>query len=396
MLHVGDKELLNASLKAFLHIFGQECVHVIDDQTIILIPQSTEQLVWFMVNNQAINRVKIIWNDEALKSNHQNQSDIVIVLLDMTRMNKVTEIHVEDRLVRVQAGCSLATLQNTLFEHGLYFPIHPCLIRSPTDSWGSNQNSSILIGQLCCNQTLIPSPRSIRFGSFLDQTIEMLVITPDGRQVNTSLCSSLSNRSSFSLLEQIFASLSVGVLVELVLRVQVIRPTLILHTPNPCNMRFVFKYLLSEQSIHRTLLSCHYQDKTFWIEVDESDEPRFTMQSAPLLKSCTHIPCASKNSLAILVSVRMPWLANLCDLIKIIEDKQLGIVQGRMLDGTFYVIVEQSIIDEFCCLLDQFKAYYYIHKSGDGIPLGKTPTEGDKVLETVKRALDPHNLLSEE
>ena len=93
------------------------------------------------------------------------------VVLDLSRMNRILEIRIEDRLVKLEPGVVYADLQKALEPHGFFFPPDPASGRVCT-----------LGGNVATNAGGI---RGAKYGVTRDYVLGLEVVLPDGRIAHT-------------------------------------------------------------------------------------------------------------------------------------------------------------------------------------------------------------------
>ncbi len=93
------------------------------------------------------------------------------VVLDLSRMNRILEICIEDRLVKVEPGVVYADLQKALTPHGFFFPPDPASAKVCT-----------LGGNVATNAGGI---RGAKYGVTRDYVLGLEVVLPDGRIAHT-------------------------------------------------------------------------------------------------------------------------------------------------------------------------------------------------------------------
>ncbi len=93
------------------------------------------------------------------------------IVLDMSRMNKILRISIEDRLAVVQPGVVYTHLEKALEPHGYFFPPDP-----------ASGNVSTLGGNVATNAGGV---RGAKYGTTRDYVLGLQVVLPDGRIMRT-------------------------------------------------------------------------------------------------------------------------------------------------------------------------------------------------------------------
>ncbi|CAG2172963.1 unnamed protein product, partial [Oppiella nova] len=102
------------------------------------------------------------------------------VCIDLTQMNKVIEVNEHDFDCTVEAGINWRSLNQYLRDTGLYFPIDP--------------GASASIGGMTA--TSASGTNAVAFGTMKQNVLNLEVVLPDGRVVNTSGHKCRSRKSS--------------------------------------------------------------------------------------------------------------------------------------------------------------------------------------------------------
>jgi len=132
------------------------------------------------------------------------------VVLDLCRMNKILDIRISDRLVKVQPGVVYADLEKALIPYGFFFPPDPA----------SGQVCTIG-GNVATNAGGI---RGAKYGVTRDYVLGLEVVLPDGRIMHTgSRC--MKSVSGYDLTRLFVGSEgTLGVVTEITLKINP-RPT---------------------------------------------------------------------------------------------------------------------------------------------------------------------------
>lgn len=93
------------------------------------------------------------------------------IVLDLTRMNRVTELNVDDLMVTAEAGMIFAKLNEYLSQYGLFFPPDPASGEVCTLGGMAAENASGM--------------RAVKYGITADYLRALKVILPDGRVFKT-------------------------------------------------------------------------------------------------------------------------------------------------------------------------------------------------------------------
>jgi glycolate oxidase len=132
------------------------------------------------------------------------------IALSLTRMNRILDIDVENRTVRVEAGVITADLESYVEEQGLFYPPDP----------SSNEQSTIG-GNIACNAG---GPRCLKYGVTGDYVMGLTVVLSDGRVLETG-GKAIKNVVGYDLTSLFVGSEgTLGIITEALLRL-VTKPT---------------------------------------------------------------------------------------------------------------------------------------------------------------------------
>src|SRR4030067_3800606 len=127
------------------------------------------------------------------------------LILDMCLMNKIIDLRIPDRMVRVQPGLVYADLETALAPHGLFFPPDP-----------ASASVCTLGGNVATNAGGI---RGAKYGVTKDYVIGLEVILPDGQIMRTG-SSCMKSTSGYDLTGLFVGSEgTLGVITEITLKV---------------------------------------------------------------------------------------------------------------------------------------------------------------------------------
>jgi glycolate oxidase len=127
------------------------------------------------------------------------------VVLDLSRMNRILKISIEDRLAIVQPGVVYATLEKALEPHGFFFPPDPASGKVAT-----------LGGNVATNAGGV---RGAKYGTTRDYVLGLQVVLPDGRIMRTG-SRTMKSVSGYDLTRLFVGSEgTLGVVTEITLKI---------------------------------------------------------------------------------------------------------------------------------------------------------------------------------
>ncbi len=126
------------------------------------------------------------------------------LVLDLTRINRIPEINVNDLYAVVQAGVTVENFSRAVAEHGLFFPPDPSAARASTIGGGVAENAG--------------GPHAFKYGVFRDYTLGLTAVKMDGTIVHTG-GKTVKNVSGYDLTRLLVGSEgTLAVIVEATLR----------------------------------------------------------------------------------------------------------------------------------------------------------------------------------
>ncbi len=127
------------------------------------------------------------------------------IVMDLTRMNKILALRIEDRLAVVQPGVVYADLEKALAPHGFFFPPDPASGKVCTMGGTLGTNAG--------------GVRGAKYGTTRDYVLGLEVVLADGRVMRTG-GKTIKNVSGYDLTRLLVASEgTLGVITEIALKV---------------------------------------------------------------------------------------------------------------------------------------------------------------------------------
>lgn len=128
------------------------------------------------------------------------------ISLNMTRMDKITEICPEDYIVRVQSGVTRNQLNRELRKHNLFFPVDPAI-------------DATLGGMAATNAS---GTNAVRYGTMRNQVLGLEIVQANGEVIQTG-GQYLKTSAGYNLTGLFIGSEgTLGIITELILRVYVL------------------------------------------------------------------------------------------------------------------------------------------------------------------------------
>ncbi|MCG6881783.1 MAG: FAD-binding protein [Deltaproteobacteria bacterium] len=132
------------------------------------------------------------------------------IILDLSRMNKILKISIEDRIAVVQPGVIYATLEKALAPYGFFFPPDP-----------ASGKVSTLGGNVATNAGGL---KGAKYGTTRDYVLGLQVVLPDGRVMRTG-SKAMKSVSGYDLTRLFVGSEgTLGIVTEITLKINP-RPT---------------------------------------------------------------------------------------------------------------------------------------------------------------------------
>ncbi len=126
------------------------------------------------------------------------------VMLSVERMNRILEIDERNLQVAVEPGIITESLQNTLQEKGLFYPVDP-----------SSRGTCFIGGNVACNSG---GPRAVKYGVVKDFVLNLEVVLPNGTVMWTG-ANTLKNSTGYNLTQLFVGSEgTLGIITKIVLK----------------------------------------------------------------------------------------------------------------------------------------------------------------------------------
>jgi glycolate oxidase len=174
--------------------------------------------VW-PLNRDQVSQLLILANEEKIpvipRGAGTGLSGMVVpvkggIVLDLTRMNRIIEISIENRYVVVEPGVVYADLDKALMPHGFFFPPDPASGKACTIGGNISTNAGGI--------------RGAKYGTTRDYVLALEVILPDGRIMKTG-SKAIKSVSGYDLTRLFVGSEgTLGIVTEITLKISP-RPT---------------------------------------------------------------------------------------------------------------------------------------------------------------------------
>lgn len=169
-------EKVSKSESHLYHHSKDESYHSPVEPNVVVFPSSKEDICK-MINFANENRIPVV--PYGAGSGLEGQAIPVEkgISVSFENMNKIVNLQVEDLIVTVQPGLTRLQLNEQLKRHGLFFPVDP--------------GADASIGGMA--STNASGTAAVRYGTMRDQILNMEVVLPDGKVINTG---NLAKKSS--------------------------------------------------------------------------------------------------------------------------------------------------------------------------------------------------------
>ncbi|XP_049379516.1 D-lactate dehydrogenase [cytochrome], mitochondrial isoform X2 [Solanum stenotomum] len=188
----------------YVHGKPQNSFHkAVNIPDVVVYPRSEEE-VSKIVKSCNMHKVPIVPYGGATSIEGHTLSPYGGVCIDMTLMNRVKALHVEDMDVVVEPGIGWMELNEYLESYGLFFPLDP--------------GPGATIGGMCA--TRCSGSLAVRYGTMRDNVINLKVVLADGEVMKTA-SRARKSAAGYDLTRLLIGSEgTLGVITEITLRLQ--------------------------------------------------------------------------------------------------------------------------------------------------------------------------------
>ncbi|XP_049372945.1 D-lactate dehydrogenase [cytochrome], mitochondrial isoform X2 [Solanum verrucosum] len=188
----------------YVHGKPQNSFHkAVNIPDVVVYPRSEEE-VSKIVKSCNMHKVPIVPYGGATSIEGHTLSPYGGVCIDMTLMNRVKALHVEDMDVVVEPGIGWMELNEYLESYGLFFPLDP--------------GPGATIGGMCA--TRCSGSLAVRYGTMRDNVISLKVVLADGEVMKTA-SRARKSAAGYDLTRLLIGSEgTLGVITEITLRLQ--------------------------------------------------------------------------------------------------------------------------------------------------------------------------------